>query len=140
MCSITINIRSDAKESAVKLLQVAQHADDLDRAVAFYRDTLNGELIARFDPPGLAFFALGDVRLLLERNAPSALLYLAVPDARRSIADLRRAGVEIVADAQLIHTDADGTFGEAGTEEWMGFFRDSENNLVGVASRHAPAP
>lgn len=122
----------------MNLLQIAQHAEDLDRAVAFYRDTLDGDLIARFDPPGLAFFALGDVRLLLERNAPSALLYLAVPDARQAIEDLRAAGVEIVSDAQLIHTDADGTFGTAGTEEWMGFFRDSEGNLVGVASRHAP--
>jgi methylmalonyl-CoA/ethylmalonyl-CoA epimerase len=38
----------------------------------------------------------------------------------------------------LIHTDDDGAFGPAGAEEWMGFFRDSEGNLVGVASRHAP--
>ena len=28
---------------------------------------------------------------------------------------------------------------QPGTEEWMGFFRDSEGNLVGCASRHAAA-
>jgi catechol 2,3-dioxygenase-like lactoylglutathione lyase family enzyme len=54
--------------------QIAQHADDLDRAVAFYRDTLGLALIARFDPPGLAFFDLGNMRLLLEKAAASAVL------------------------------------------------------------------
>jgi len=124
----------------MELLQVAQHADDLDRAVAFYRDTLNGEFLARFDPPGLAFFRIGEARLLLERGAPPAMIYLSVPDARRTIDRLRDAGVEIVQDAGLIHTDDDGVFGVAGTKEWMGFFRDSEGNLVGVASRHQPNP
>jgi methylmalonyl-CoA/ethylmalonyl-CoA epimerase len=140
MCSIAIKIGSDAKEIAVELLQVAQHAHDLDRAVSFYRDALGGDLLARFDPPGLAFFRLGDARLLLERNAPPSLIYLAVPDARQTIADLKEAGVEIVADAHLIHTDEDGVFGTPGTKEWMGFIRDSEGNVVGVASRHPPAP
>ena len=41
----------------------AQHADDLDRAVAFYTGLLGGELIARFEPPGLAFLRLGQARL-----------------------------------------------------------------------------
>jgi catechol 2,3-dioxygenase-like lactoylglutathione lyase family enzyme len=47
------------------LHQVAQKADDLDASVAFYRDVLGLRLIARFDPPGLAFFELGGSRLLL---------------------------------------------------------------------------
>ena len=123
----------------MRLLQVAQHADDLDRAVAFYRDVLGGELLARFDPPGLAFFRVGDVRLLLERGAPSALLYLAVPDARDSVDALRAAGVEVVAEPAVIHVDTDGTFGVPGTTEWMGFVRDSEGNLLGIASQHPPA-
>ncbi len=122
----------------MELLQVAQHAEDLDPAVVFYRDTLGGDLLAWFDPPGLAFFRLGDARLLLERGAPASLIYLAVPDARQTVAELRAAGVEIVSDAQLIHTDTDGVFGAAGTQEWMGFFRDSEGNVLGVASRHQP--
>jgi hypothetical protein len=32
----------------------------------------------------------------------------------------------------------EGAFGEPGWEEWMTFIRDSEGNLVGLASRHAP--
>ena len=39
----------------------------------------------------------------------------------------------------MINTDTDGFFGEAGFQEWMAFVRDSEGNLVGLASRHAPA-
>ena len=32
----------------------------------------------------------------------------------------------------------DSRLGPAGTEEWMAFVRDSEDNLVGLVSRHAP--
>lgn len=38
------------------LVQIAQHADDLGRATAFYRDLLGAEPLATYDPPGLAFF------------------------------------------------------------------------------------
>ena len=124
---------------AVELLQVAQRAEDLDRAAAFYADVLDAAPVARFDPPGLLFFDLGGVRLLLERGAPPALLYLRVDDVRTFLDSLRERGVPVEADPQLIHTDVDGLFGEPGTEEWMGFFRDSEGNLVGCASRHPRA-
>ena len=52
-----------------ELHQVAVHSSDLDRSIAFYRDRLGAELIAKFEPPGLAFFRFGTTRLLLERNA-----------------------------------------------------------------------
>jgi methylmalonyl-CoA/ethylmalonyl-CoA epimerase len=122
----------------VELHQVAQHADDLDRAVAFYTETLGCELIARIDPPGLVFLRLGDTRLLLDGNAPSALIYLRVDDVRATADRLRAAGVTIDSEPHLINTDTDGTFGPAGWEEWMAFFKDSEGNLVGLASNHAP--
>jgi methylmalonyl-CoA/ethylmalonyl-CoA epimerase len=122
----------------VELHQVAQHADDLDRAVAFYTGVLGCEVIGRFDPPGLAFLRLGPVRLLLEGNAPSALIYLRVDDVRVTADELGAAGVVIESGPHLIHTDADGAFGPAGWQEWMAFIRDTEGNLVGLASRHAP--
>jgi methylmalonyl-CoA/ethylmalonyl-CoA epimerase len=123
----------------VELHQVAQHADDLDRAVAFYTGVLGCELISRFDTPGLAFLRLGPTRLLLERNVPSALIYLRVEDVRATVDKLRADGVVIDSEPHLIFTDSDGTFGPAGWEEWMAFLRDSEGNLVGLASQHAPA-
>lgn len=117
---------------------MAQHADDLDRAVTFYTSVLGCELIGRFDPPGLAFLRLGQVRLLLEGNAPSALIYLRVDDVRATADKLRASGVAVESEPHLIHTDAGGVFGPAGWQEWMAFIRDSEGNLIGLASRHAP--
>ena len=118
--------------------QVAQHVDDLDRAVAFYRDVLEVPFIARFDPPGLAFFDLGGTRLLLEAGAPSALVYLRVDDIHATVEALRAKGVAVEHEAHVIHKDDDGTFGTNGEEEWMAFIRDSENNLVGLAERRRP--
>jgi methylmalonyl-CoA/ethylmalonyl-CoA epimerase len=115
--------------------QIAQHADDLDRAAAYYRDTLGLPLIARFDPPGLVFFDLGNSRLLLEQGAPSSLLYLEVDDIDETFRDLSSAGVQFVDRPHCIHRDDEGRFGPAGTEEWMVFFRDSEQNLVGLVER-----
>jgi methylmalonyl-CoA/ethylmalonyl-CoA epimerase len=120
----------------MQLLQVAQHAEDLDRAAAFYSELLGARPVARFDPPGLLFFDLDGIRLLLDRAAPPALLYLRVADAREFLDTLRGRGVTVEGEAALIHTDTEGLFGQPGTEEWMGFFRDSEGNLVGCASRH----
>jgi methylmalonyl-CoA/ethylmalonyl-CoA epimerase len=120
-----------------RIHQIAQHADDLDRAVTFYRDVLGLPLIARFDPPGLAFFDLGNVRLLLEGGAPTALLYLEVADIVAARARLLAAGVTFVDEPHMIFRDADGTFGPAGTEEWMTFLHDSEDNLVGLVERRA---
>lgn len=119
----------------MRLRQVAQHADDLPRAVAFYESTLGLRHIATFDPPGLAFFDMDGTRLLLERGASPALLYLDVDDIDGRVRSLRSAGVEIVTEPHVIFRDDDGTFGDLGIEEWMAFFRDSEGNLVGLVER-----
>jgi methylmalonyl-CoA/ethylmalonyl-CoA epimerase len=121
-----------------QLHQVAQHADDLDRAADFYTKVLGGTIIATFDPPGLAFVDFDGVRLLLERVAPSALIYLRVPDVRASVSQLRDNGVTVHTEPHRVYVDTEGAFGEPGWEEWMAFIRDSEGNLVGLASRHAP--
>ena len=120
------------------LHQVAQHADDLDRAVTFYSALIGEPPIARFDPPGLAFFRLGDTRLLIEVGATSALIYLRVDDVRPTIERLRADGVTIADEPHVIFTDSDGIFGPAGAQEWMAFITDSEGNLVGLASHNQP--
>jgi methylmalonyl-CoA/ethylmalonyl-CoA epimerase len=117
------------------LRQVAQHVDDLERAVDFYRDVLGLKLLARFDPPGLAFFDLGPTRLLLEAGATSTVLYLDVEDAAAATEELRAKGVTIEAEPHVIHVDAEGQFGPAGEAEEMAFVRDSEGNLLGLAAR-----
>ncbi len=114
------------------LVQVAQRAVDLERAVAFYVDLLDVPVAATFDPPGLAFLVLGDTRLLLERGAPSALLYFAVDDLDARVERLRASGVTIVAEPHTIFGHADATLGPAGTEERMAFLTDSEGNTVAL--------
>ena len=119
----------------MRLVQVAQHASNLRRAAEFYSALLGTEARALFDPPGLLFFDLDGVRLLLEAGAPSSLLYLSVPDVRISVEELRARGVEIVAEAHVIFSHTDDHLGPAGTDEWMAFIRDSEGNTVGLVSQ-----
>jgi methylmalonyl-CoA/ethylmalonyl-CoA epimerase len=115
--------------------QVAQHVEDLDRAVAFYRDVLGLTLLARFDPPGLAFFQAGDLRLLLEKGAPPALIYFGTPDVATATDALRDRGVTIESEPHVVFEDAEGTFGPGGESELLAFFRDSEGNLLGLSGR-----
>ena len=119
------------------LAQVAQHAEDLDRAAAFYERLLGSPPLARFDPPGLLFFGLDGTRLLLETAASPAMLYLAVDDVATRIEELRADGVVIESEPHVIFSHTDDTLGPAGSDEWMAFIRDSEGNLVGLVS-HAP--
>src|SRR4051812_48630200 len=120
------------------LTQVAQRSEDLDRAIEFYGTTLGLPLIARFDPPGMAFFDLGGIRLLLGPRHYSSSLYLAVDDINATVAGLTSAGVEFEHLPQRIHVDDKGQFGALGVEDWMAFFWDSERNLVGLVERRLP--
>jgi len=120
------------------LHQVAQHVDDLERATAFYTSVLGEPPIAKFDPPGLVFFRLGDTRLLLEHGAPSAMIYLRVDDVRVTVDRLRDDGVQIASEPHVIFTDDTGMFGPPGAQELMAFITDSEGNLVGLASQNPP--
>ena len=117
------------------LVQIAQHADDLGRATAFYRDLLGAEPLATYDPPGPVFFDVGGVRLLLEGAAPSALHYLRVEDIDGTVERLRAAGVEVRGEPHVIFGHDDDTLGPAGTDEWMAFVVDSEGNLVGLVEQ-----
>ena len=71
-----------------RLGQIAINVHDLDRATAFYRDTLGLPLL--FTTGALSFFDCGGVRLMLsppekpEFDHPSSILYFAVPDIQLS--------------------------------------------------------
>lgn len=116
----------------VNLVQVALHADDLDRAAEFYRRLLDTEPTGRYDPPGLLFFDLDGVRLMLSPEAPASIVYLRAPGVRKRIEELRQAGVTIESDPHIIFRHEDDTLGPSGTDEWQAFVRDSEGNLIGL--------
>jgi methylmalonyl-CoA/ethylmalonyl-CoA epimerase len=116
-----------------KIGQIALHADDLNRAVAFYRDTLGMRFLFQA-PPGLAFFDCGGIRVLLdavkERDTPerlSSLVYYNVADIQGTYETLISRGVVFDSKPHLIAKMPDH-------ELWMAFFRDSEKNLVGLMS------
>ena len=118
-----------------RIYQIALLAEDISASVDFYRDKLGARFIAKFDPPGLAFFDIGGTRLLLERNAPKGTLYFRVEDIDAAFESLKAKGVEFIDEPHLIHRDEEGLFGPAGEEEWMAFFNDPSGNILAVASR-----
>lgn len=115
-----------------KIHQVALQATDLDAAVDFYRDTLGLRFMARFDPPGLAFFDLGGLRLLLSATASEATLYFRVADINATVKKLRKRGVTFLQPPAMIHKDETGEIGKKGAEEWMAFFKDPSGNLLAL--------
>ncbi len=119
----------------MRLVQIAQHVDNLDRATRFYSDLLGVGPVASYDPPGLVFFHLDGVRLMLDRSAPRALLYLQVADVVATVQRLHRAGATIESEPHRIFGHEDDTLGPAGTDEWQAFVRDLEGNLVGLVEQ-----
>ena len=110
--------------------QIAIPIQDLDRAVAFYRDTLGLKFLFSA-PPSLAFFDCGGVRLMLSPpeggQAPhlGSVLYFRVPDLQAAHAQLEQRGAVIVEKPHLIAPMPDHDL-------WMSFFRDSEGNLLAL--------
>lgn len=131
-----------------QLRQVSLPSTGLDNAIPFYRDKLGLELLATFDPPGLAFFRLGSTRLLLdasnsgpvpEKQPPASVLYFGAADVHAVHRALVERGVRFDAPPQRIFTDHEGAFGPAGEEEWTAFFRDPDGNVLAIASRTPPS-
>ena len=114
--------------------QIALHADDLDRAVAFYRDLLGMRFLFQATPPGLAFFDCGGIRLMLdavkEKGIPeriNSLIYYKVENLQAVYEVLVSRGVTFESKPHLIAKMPDH-------ELWMAFFRDTEKNFIGLMS------
>jgi len=122
-----------------RLHQVGGRATDLDADIRFYRDILGATFIAKYDPPGLVFFSFGDTRLLLEKGADPATLYLSVDDIDAAHAELVDKGVVFDQSPHLVFHDTEGTFGDKNVEEWMAFFKDLSGNSIALAARKSPA-
>lgn len=107
--------------------QIAVTVEDVERATVFYRDVLGVPFL--FDAPGLAFFDLGGVRLMLSRpegvGPASSVLYFRAADIQASYETLLSHGVEFKGAPHVVHrTD--------GYELSMAFFDDSEGNVMAI--------
>jgi methylmalonyl-CoA/ethylmalonyl-CoA epimerase len=114
-----------------RLGQVAIVVQDVARATAWYRDVLGVRHL--FDaPPGLAFFDIGGVRLMLSRpDGDSAqgtsVLYYAVLDLTATVGMMVARGAVVRQAPHKIASMPDHDL-------WMAFVDDSEGNLVGLMS------
>lgn len=116
--------------------QIYVTAHDLDRACAFYRDTLG--IRELFRVPRMAFFDCAGVRLMLglpekpEFDHPSSVLYFDVPDIEEAHRALAGRGVRFETTPHFVAA--------LGTRDlWLAFFRDSEGNLMALQSERPRA-
>ena len=114
-----------------RLGQVSVNIHDMDRAVAFYRDTLGLPLL--FSTGHLSFLNCGGVRLMLtppekpEFDHPGSILYFVVPDIEGAYRQLTAREVKFEDKPHVIAKLPDHDL-------WMTFFRDSEGNLQALMS------
>jgi catechol 2,3-dioxygenase-like lactoylglutathione lyase family enzyme len=112
--------------------QIAVRVKQIDRAVAFYRDTLGVPFL--FNVPTMAFFQCGEISLMLdipedkEFDHPSSLLYFSVEDIDDAYRTLTDRGVEFLSEPHIVHRASD-------FELWMAFFRDPDHNTLALMSR-----
>jgi methylmalonyl-CoA/ethylmalonyl-CoA epimerase len=98
---------------------------DQARAIAFYRDMLGLSFL--FEVPGMAFFQVGSIMLLLgpptspEFDHPATLIYYDVEDIHAAAAALTARGVAAIHAPGVAHR-------EPTRELWLAPFRDSEGN------------
>jgi methylmalonyl-CoA/ethylmalonyl-CoA epimerase len=115
--------------------QIALTVKDLARATAFYKGTLGLPLL--FEVPGLAFFDLHGIRLMLSpgegvaKEPHGTVLYYLTADLPAAFAALQQRGVKTIREPHLIAKMPDH-------ELWMAFFEDSEGNLFGLMSEVRP--
>lgn len=129
--SNAVNAHEGTAEPYVMLGQVARTVRSTEASRTWYREVLGLPELYAF--PGLAFFDLGGVRLMLTEEggageAPS-LLYLRVPDLHAARDALENRGVRFTDAPHMIHRHEDGT------EEWMAFFEDDERRPLALMSQ-----
>jgi methylmalonyl-CoA/ethylmalonyl-CoA epimerase len=126
-----MNVSESPRIGLDRIGQIAVPVNDIDRAVAFYRDTLGMQFLFQA-PPGLGFFNCGGIRLMLdapakEKAGSGSVIYYKVDDLTSAFNELSRRGVQFESTPHLIAKMPDH-------ELWMAFFRDPDQNLLALMS------
>ena len=107
--------------------QIAITVKDLPGMTVFYRDVLGMPCL--FEAPGMAFFDLSGVRLMLgtatrpELEHPASLLYYRVRDIEAAANALKSRGVSFENDPHPVHKTEN-------QELWLAAFTDPEGNFL----------
>lgn len=115
--------------------QIFVNVKDLDRAIAFYRDTL-GMTFLFTAPPNMAFFDCGGIRIMLgiadrpDLDHPASIIYYKVDDIERVYETFKARGVEFIIKPHLVAPMP--TY-----DLWLADFKDSEGNFVALMSEVA---
>ena len=115
----------------MKIHQISMRAHDVERAAAFYADTLGLRLLFKA-PPNLAFFDCDGVRLMLGKAEPEfdhqgSVVYFGVNDIASTHKQLSARGVQFRSEPHLIAKLPD-------REVWLADFLDSEGNVLALMS------
>ena len=111
--------------------QIAVNVQDLERATAFYRDSLGMQHL--FSAPGMSFFDCGGVRLMLgvptepRFEHPSSILYFQVDDIQAAHAAMAAKGVTFEREPALVAKLEKADL-------WLAFFQDGEGNVMALMS------
>ena len=120
------------KSGLSEIGQIFVNARDLERAIAFYRDTLGMTFLFQA-PPNMAFFDCGGIRLMLgvadrpELDHPASIIYYKVADIEATYETLKSRGVDFIVKPHLVAPMP--TY-----DLWLADFRDSEGNLLALMS------
>jgi predicted enzyme related to lactoylglutathione lyase len=112
--------------------QIFVNVQDLDRAIAFYRDILGMTFLFQA-PPNMAFFDCGGIRLMLgiadrpDLNHPASIIYYKVEDIERIYEVFNSRGVEFIVKPHLVAPMP--TY-----DLWLADFKDSEGNILALMS------
>jgi predicted enzyme related to lactoylglutathione lyase len=111
--------------------QIGVSVQDLPTMTAFYRDQVGIPFL--FEAPGMSFFDLGGVRLMLSlpekghEDRHASILYLRVGDIRAAHEVLLERGVPFHGVPHVVH--------RAPTYElWLASFTDPEGNYLALMS------
>jgi len=117
--------------------QIALTVHDMDRAIAFWRDTVGLKFL--FQAPNVAFFDVAGVRLMLgsaespDVKPAGTVLYFEVEDLDRAFESLRERGAAVAKGGEP-HFIAN--LGQK--ELWMAFLLDPDGNVFALMSERIP--
>ena len=108
--------------------QIHISVDDIDRAVAWYRDVLGLEFLFQVPGQPMAFFNCGGVRLYLGRPEDESfrsrpVLYYRVNEIDGAVASIAERGGEFTDQPRVAHRDETH-------ELWLAGLRDPDDNAV----------